>query len=318
MDRIAIFKTGHHAATSGETLDATADYVRAIAAAYDPALHEAPVFIGHPKDNAPAYGWVRALTFDEGSGTLYADLAQVEPQFAALLADGRFKKRSASIYDPDHPNNPTPGKPYLRHVGFLGAQPPAVKGLADFAAAAAPVYEFGDPAATPPPPTEMPMNEDELKKKEEELAAREKELADREAAVKRREEELAAEEAAREQAEADDYAEGLVKAGKLLPCEKAAVVSVLLTGKDATFDFAEGGKTVQKRTSDGIKAVLDRLPATVDFAERTPEDPNKRTLPQAGDGNDEDKAAAALEKKIQDFADKKGLTFAQAAAQFQE
>ena len=30
------------------------------------------------------------------------------------------------------------------------------------------------------------------------------------------------------------------------------------------------------------------------------------------------KAAAALEKKIQDFADKKGLTFAQAAAQFQE
>ena len=171
MDRIAIFKTGHYAAASGETLDATADYVRAIAAAYDPALHEAPVVIGHPKDNAPAYGWVRALTFDEGSGTLYADLAQVEPQFAALLADGRFKKRSASIYAPDHPNNPTPGKPYLRHVGFLGAQPPAVKGLADFAAAAAPVYEFGDPAATPPPPTQMPMNEDELKKKKDELAA---------------------------------------------------------------------------------------------------------------------------------------------------
>ena len=103
MDRIAIFKTGHHAATSGETLDATADYVRAIAAAYDPALHEAPIVIGHPKDNAPAFGWVRALTFDEGSGTLYADLAQVEPQFAALLAAGRFKKRSASIYDPGHP-----------------------------------------------------------------------------------------------------------------------------------------------------------------------------------------------------------------------
>ncbi len=42
---------------------------------------------------------------------------------------GRYKKRSASFYAPDSPNNPVPGVYYLRHVGWLGALPPGVKGL---------------------------------------------------------------------------------------------------------------------------------------------------------------------------------------------
>ena len=50
-----------------------------------------------------------------------------------MVAAGRFKKRSASFYTPDSPNNPKPGVYYLRHVGFLGAQPPAVKGLKEVA-----------------------------------------------------------------------------------------------------------------------------------------------------------------------------------------
>ena len=47
-----------------------------------------------------------------------------------MVRAGRFKKVSASFYTPDSPHNPVPGVYYLRHVGFLGAQPPAVKGLA--------------------------------------------------------------------------------------------------------------------------------------------------------------------------------------------
>ncbi|WP_275100142.1 peptidase [Sedimenticola hydrogenitrophicus] len=46
-----------------------------------------------------------------------------------MVDKGRFKKVSASFYPPTHPANPVPGVYYLRHVGFLGAQPPAVKGL---------------------------------------------------------------------------------------------------------------------------------------------------------------------------------------------
>ncbi|OIO04834.1 MAG: hypothetical protein AUJ49_02085, partial [Desulfovibrionaceae bacterium CG1_02_65_16] len=56
----------------------------------------------------------------------------------------RFKKISASFYLPDSPANPAPGVFYLRHVGFLGAAAPAVKGLKPvaFAAGEEGVVEF--------------------------------------------------------------------------------------------------------------------------------------------------------------------------------
>jgi hypothetical protein len=55
----------------------------------------------------------------------------VEQNFEEAVRSGRFKKISASFYPPDHPNHPVPDarEPYLRHVGFLGAKAPAVKGL---------------------------------------------------------------------------------------------------------------------------------------------------------------------------------------------
>lgn len=322
MNKIAIFKTGRHTATSGDVLDATPSLLAQIAAGYNPSLHESPAVVGHPKHDAPAYGWVRALSFDEPSGVLYADFAQVDPQFADWVAAGRYKKRSASFYTADHPSNPTPGKPYLRHVGFLGAQPPAVKGLADFAGTDEPVYEFADlPDTSPQPlPHEETMEKDEeLKKKEQELNEREKAIAEKEAELKRKEAELEAEEAAREEAEATDFAEGLIKKGQLMPREKPAIVAAILqVGKDATFDFAEGGKTARCSTAQGLKDVLARLPKTIDFSERTGGDPNERALPQATDALPEDKAAAELDKKIQEFAEQKGISYAEAAIQIGE
>ena len=53
-------------------------------------------------------------------GDLLAEPDQLDPQFAELVGNGRFKKVSASFYLPDSPNNPKPGTLYLRHVGFLG------------------------------------------------------------------------------------------------------------------------------------------------------------------------------------------------------
>jgi hypothetical protein len=90
--------------------------------------------VGHPKTDAPAYGWVRALRAD--GGDLVAEPHQVEPAFAEMVQAGRFKKISASFYTPNHPSNPKPGAFYLKHVGFLGAAAPAVKGLRDVAFAA--------------------------------------------------------------------------------------------------------------------------------------------------------------------------------------
>ena len=240
--------------------------------------------------------------------------------FAGLLKAGRFKKRSASFYPPGHPSNPTPDRPYLRHVGFLGAQPPAVKGLADFADAGEPppTYDFDEPTPEPPQP-ENPMEKTELEAKEAELAEREKALAAREAELKKREDALAAEEAAREEAEAADFAEGLVKAGKVLPGEKPAVIAILRgMDKSATYDFAEGGKLMQKPAADSLRALLQRLPVTVDFAERTAADPNAAAKPQLPGGTDDDAARDALDRKIQNFAEQHGISYAEAAAQITE
>jgi hypothetical protein len=141
---IQIFKAGKHAAMSGEVLSFSESDLEASVRAYDPKLHEAPLVIGHPKHDAPAYGWVQALSAT--GDFMEAVPHQVDPAFAEMVGAGRFKKVSASFYKPDSPNNPVPGVYYLRHVGFLGAQPPAVKGLkaVEFADADGDLVEFAD------------------------------------------------------------------------------------------------------------------------------------------------------------------------------
>ena len=122
-----IFRAGTHTAMSGVTLAFTESDLDATVAAYSERLHAAPIVVGHPRTDAPAYGWVRGRQRD--GDRLQALPEQIDPDFAELVRTGRFKKVSASFYAPDSPVNPVPGAYYLRHVGFLGATPPAVKGL---------------------------------------------------------------------------------------------------------------------------------------------------------------------------------------------
>lgn len=141
---IEIFRTGRHTAMGGQTLAFGEADLAATVAAYDPALHEAPIVVGHPAADAPAYGWIGGLSVE--GDRLQASARQVDAQFAEVVKAGRYKRVSASFYTPDSPSNPKPGVYYLRHVGFLGAQPPAVKGLkpVSFAAAEEGVVEFAD------------------------------------------------------------------------------------------------------------------------------------------------------------------------------
>jgi hypothetical protein len=89
---------------------------------FDPSFHEPPAVIGHPTQDAPAYGWVAGL--QRSGSKLLGRLRQVDPNFEEMVKSGRFKKRSIALYQT--------GKGWmLRHVGFLGAQPPEVKGLAN-------------------------------------------------------------------------------------------------------------------------------------------------------------------------------------------
>ena len=127
MNLIEIFKAGKRKDSRGTEINITALDLQEVVKAYDINIFEAPAVIGHPEHNAPAYAWVKALHLE--NDVLMAEFQQVDPEFAEMVQKGRFKKISASFYLPDSENNPKKGTLYLRHVGFLGAMAPAVKGL---------------------------------------------------------------------------------------------------------------------------------------------------------------------------------------------
>lgn len=124
---LEILKIGTHVSEDGREFTFTDADLQAIAANYDRDLSEAPLVVGHPKTDDPAYGWAHTLQVHDGR--LYAVPHQVEPTFAEMVNAGRFKKISPSIYLPDTPGNPKKGHLYLKHIGLLGAAAPAVKGM---------------------------------------------------------------------------------------------------------------------------------------------------------------------------------------------
>lgn len=121
-DWIEIFRGGPQIDSLGKKHDGDEVIEKAIAT-FNVAGHKAPLVVGHPEDNGPAFGWVEGLkeTINDGIKVLLAKFKQVMPEFEEAVKKGLYKHRSASFY-PD-------GR--LKHVGFLGAIPPAVKGLAD-------------------------------------------------------------------------------------------------------------------------------------------------------------------------------------------
>jgi hypothetical protein len=144
MAKIEIFKPVHAAKSmEGTSVSLSAADLQAIAAGYNAAQHEAPCVIGHPTHDAPAYGWVKSLSFTDGA--LVADI-EADQALKDLVAQKAYKKISASFYLPTAPGNPTPGDLALRHVGFLGAMAPGIKGLkaVSFAEGEEGVVTFGD------------------------------------------------------------------------------------------------------------------------------------------------------------------------------
>ena len=349
---LPILPAGQHVALDGRPVEFTEAVLQEIVDSYDPALHEAPLVIGHPKLNAPAYGWAKSVELRDGM--LYAEPHQVVPEFAEAANRKMYKKRSASIYLPDSPGNPTPGKHYLRHIGFLGGMPPAIKGIPDaalefaedddavavefsespfatraltdilrrmrdwlveregteaadqiiphwqlqsidestrsenavaaFAESAQPTIDDPTPegvegaaasaAAAPEPGNNDPSaaDADAVAIQESAMADEEREqlLAERERKVAEHEARIAEDQAKEQRREVTEFAEGLVKQGKLLPRQKAGVVELMLTlPVEAPLEFAEGEQTISKPASEVLRGLLSDLPKQVDFAEKS-------------------------------------------------
>ncbi len=117
--KVEVLRVGTFRDGSGAEHTFSEQDLAAIAASYDPSKHEAPVVVGHPADNAPAFGWVKRA-FAEGK-SLFLELKDMVPEFVEACRQGIYKKRSIALY-PDRT---------LRHIGFLGGMPPVVKGLRD-------------------------------------------------------------------------------------------------------------------------------------------------------------------------------------------
>ncbi|HEY1136579.1 MAG TPA: hypothetical protein VGE64_03720 [Xanthomonadaceae bacterium] len=132
--RVEVLKAGTWTDMHGRPVKVTREDLAELASSYDPAVFRAPVVIGHPKLDAPAWGVHER--FEVEGDSLYAVEGPVDAQFAAFRDAGRFGERSISFFPRNHPNNPTPGKLHPRHVGWLGATPPAVTGLARLQGAA--------------------------------------------------------------------------------------------------------------------------------------------------------------------------------------
>ncbi len=135
-----ILKTGKYLSSNGQEKEFSQTDLENIASSYDPSVSEAPLVIGHPKTNDPAYGWIENLKVT--GDRLIAKAKQVVPEFLEAVKNGLFKKRSVSLTQD--------GK--LRHVGFLGAELPAVKGLKDLAFSESDTdttYEFSDMIPAP-------------------------------------------------------------------------------------------------------------------------------------------------------------------------
>lgn len=296
-DWIAIFKTGRHTDSAGNTRDWTEEDLDRIVESYDPARgHEAPVVIGHPEANAPAYGWVERLK--RVGNLLFYRERDPQPEFTDMRKRGMFKKRSISLY-PDGT---------LRHVGWLGAQPPAVKGLPDFA--------FGDEGGmtiefqeTGKEETEMNFWE-RLKEKlskagvsfkelfgsdeppvlyteadvrakaeaaaAEALRAKEQEFSEtarkKEEDLKRREDALRQKEAEARKAGIAAFCEDLKKKGILTPAMERLGMGVTafmqsVASIEQTVEFGEGDGKGRQTPLEFMQAFLGALPKSVEFGE---------------------------------------------------
>lgn len=261
---------------SGDTLEFSEPDVSAMASSYNPNLMRAPLVLGHPKDNSPAYGWVNSLAFQDG--LLQAMPDAVTPEFADWVNQGFYKTVSASIYPKTHPNNPTPGNFYLRHVGFLGGQPPAVKGLpppefADFEDLI--TLEFTEdnsmPEANNPEAAgleALAAQKAELLKQIDELKQREAAFAEKETALNNEILALASEKKSLRIQELNDFAESLIKEGRLLPKDKLAVVEFMAGLSDTpTFEFGEGDAKTKTSHHAWLRAFLSTLPKQIEFGE---------------------------------------------------
>jgi len=244
-----IFRTGKHVDKKGRERNWTEGDLDHMVASYDPAGgHEAPIVIDHDEEGkgkhvpgGPAYGWIDGLK--RVGSNLYAAFKSVVPEFAKAVNDGFFKKRSIRIL-PDGT---------LGHVAFLGALPPAIKGMPDHTFTAAELrtefssresdcFEYSQAIDDFKFQEADHVELEKLKKKNEDLEAENKRLAEEN---KRVSAEFSEGQRRQKRQEIDRFIETGIAGGTILPAWKKAGLAEFmaeLEDQDQTYEFSEGKK----------------------------------------------------------------------------
>lgn len=112
-----LFRTGTFTDMNGNVSSWDAKDLDEIIATYNeiPPSDIAPVVLGHPETNSPAYGWLLKVW---RNGDAIAGLMRVGEELASYIERGAYENVSLSI----------DGR-RIMHVGFLGGALPAISGL---------------------------------------------------------------------------------------------------------------------------------------------------------------------------------------------
>lgn len=311
---VPIFKTGTHTARDGRTLTFTTSDLDRFATIYNTqppnSRHDATACIGHKKDDAPAYGWFD--TIKRNGEILYGEMRDPHPDFVQWVKDRRYWKRSAKFDE----------NGLLKHVAWLGAQAPAIKGLPDFSFSEegeGPEYEVEfsedeindidtttstsseadmDPATQAtqqtPPATDTTTVTAQAANGQVVASVPATEFAEYQ---ERTNAELAK---LRDQNQTLEFSEFLNKRiTKVTPAMRPLVMRIMKEAANSgrTYEFAEGDLTVSAALIDDIKKLIDQLPDSTSLEEAATEGQGGEGEAEFAEGSDAAAEIARLTAK---------------------
>lgn len=300
-----VLRAGKFTDANGTEVEITQDDLNEMANGYDAENSPSPFVFGHPKDNDPAYGWADGFKVVGNKLIAFAD--NLHESVKSALKENLFKKISLSIFNPDSPANPVPGKKYVRHIGLLGAAAPAVSGLKpiSFSSEDEHVIEFEFSADTEKGGVfkqiiskatgkdfdlsiinkrfdEMEATLKTMKSltqkiigdtdmpelTEEEVKQLQADLAAEQAKTKKLETNLSETASKARKAEIVSFCDQMVEDGKLAPAMKDQWVELMIGLPDTEIEFSEGKESLLEK----VKSLLEQQAKVLDFTEKSKDD----------------------------------------------
>ena len=246
---IEIARTGTFTDMSGVPITIDQAMLDSLVSSFDETRRRVPLVFGHPKTNAPAFGWVAEL--HRQGDRLRARFRDVPGEVNKTVVAGHYRNVSMSV-GPDG---------LLWHVGLLGAKQPAIDGLApvDLAETEGRTIVFavpGDNSDNPEgnmDPSEMEALKKRIAELEAELGEVKKSLAMAQGELESERNDFAAYKDSQKSKGRTSRFDALVKQGKVLPSEREKVLrrAALLGGsEEKTILFAAKGGATEEITPE--------------------------------------------------------------------